>query len=242
MNTYRFEGNISVKAAMLAGHRNITKIIVDEAKKDKDTNFILHEASRRFIPIEKTTREKIDQLAQGKTHGGLIAYGEERTFQQLQDIIYKEDVYLGLLEGIEDPYNFGYILRTLYAAGVDGVIIPKRNWTTASDVVCRASAGASEYLSLIVAHDMEALLKEMKEQKIAMICADRKDAISLYDYEFPKRLCIAIGGEMRGLSNITRAASDQNIFIPYGREVRNALNAASAASVISFEIMRQRMK
>ena len=93
--------------------------------------------------IEVHTREEIDELAKGKTHGGMIAFCGERSYQKLSDCIQNDECFLCILEGIEDPFNFGHVLRSLYAAGCNGVIIPPRNWTTAAGVVAKSSAGAS---------------------------------------------------------------------------------------------------
>ena len=239
MENYLFEGNISVKAAVMGGMREVSEIIVDEAKKDRDTQWILHRAAERGIPIVTASRAHIDSLASGHTHGGLLARCGARRFQQLKEID-SEACFLALIEGIEDPFNFGMILRTLYAAGCDGVILPPRNWTSAAATVARASAGASEYLPLIIADEMQQTLHALKQNGITLICAERKDAVCLYDFSFPSRLCLAIGGEMRGLSRTVKEAGEQNVFIPYGRDVRSALSAVSAASVFSFEILRQR--
>ena len=239
MEDYLFEGNISVKAAVMGGMREVMEIIADENKRDKDTRWILHRAAERGIPIRRTSREEIDAAASGHTHGGLLARCGARRFQPLDDLAEKGR-FLALIEGIEDPFNFGMILRTLYASGCDGVVLPPRNSTSAAAIVARASAGASEYLSMTIAEDMETTIAALKDQGIALICADRKDARCLYDYSFPDRLCLAIGGEMRGLSHAVRSASDQNVYIPYGREVRSALSAVSASAVFAFEILRQR--
>ena len=242
MEDYILEGNISVKAAIQAGKRRIHKIYVDEKKKDKDTSYILREARKQHIDIEAHKREEIDKIAQGKTHGGLIAFCGERSYQTLQECIHKDQTFLCILEGIEDPFNFGHVLRSLHAAGCDGVIIPPRNWTTAAGVVAKSSAGASEYLSLIIVEDMESLLQEMKNQEITLIAAQRKDAISLYDYTFPQRVCIAIGGEMRGLSKVVEHACDQNLYIPYAKDFKNAMTASSSATIFAFEFLRQQLK
>ena len=118
MENYLFEGNISVKAAVMGGMREVSEIIVDEAKKDRDTQWILHRAAERGIPIVTASRAHIDSLASGHTHGGLLARCGARRFQQLKEID-SEACFLALIEGIEDPFNFGMILRTLYAAGGD---------------------------------------------------------------------------------------------------------------------------
>lgn len=240
MEEYIVEGNISVKAVLLANHRTVRQIIVDEKKKDKDTAFILHRAKERKVAVSFQKREEIDALAQGTTHGGILAYCGERSFQNVEDVLSRPDLFLALVEGIEDPFNFGYVLRTLYAAGCDGVFIPPRNWTSAAGVVTRSSAGASEYMNLFVTDDMEETLKHIKQKGVTFLCAQRSDAISLYSYSFPKRICIAIGGEMRGLSKQVLRQSDQNLFIPYRQDFRNAMTAAASTAIFAFEYVRQK--
>lgn len=240
MENYIVEGNISVKAVLLANRRKVERIYVDPKKKDRDTSFILRKAKEMFVPIQTLPREKIDALALGKTHGGILAVCSERKYQNLEDVVNKTDVFLALIEGVEDPFNFGYILRTLYAAGCDGVIIPPRNWTNAADVVTKSSAGASEYINLFIAENMENTLQLLKKHQISIVCGQRNDAISLYDFSFPKKVCIAIGGEMRGLSKQVQSQSSQNLFIPYHAEFKNALTAASSSAIFAFEILRQK--
>lgn len=237
------EGNISIKAALLAKKRSIHKIIVDEQKHDKDTSFILHRAKEAGIEIERKERAEIDVIASGKTHGGIIAHCGERSYASLSQLVHEGEQFFALIEGVEDPFNFGYVLRALYAAGCEGVIIPPRNWTSAAGVVAKSSAGASEYLELIIAKDMDQLLQELEENNIELVCGLRKDdAINVYTYTFPKRTCLAIGGELRGLSKIVRSHSKQNIFIPYANDFRNAMTAASSTAILAFEYLRQKQK
>lgn len=240
METSIVEGNISVKAVLQGNKRKVHKILVDPKKKDKDTAYILHRAKALDVTIVYAEREEIDAIAQGKTHGGILAYCDSRNYQDLTATLKKDKLFLALIEGVEDPFNFGYVLRTLYAAGCDGVIVPPRNWTTAADVVTRASAGASEYIDIYIADDMETTLQLLHDNDVAFLCAQRKDAISLYDYTFPERLCLAIGGEMRGLSKTVMQHSDQNLFIPYRSDFRNAMTAAASTAIFAFEIVRQK--
>lgn len=235
-----FEGNISVKAALLSPFREVTRILVDKNKKDRDTNYILKKAQEQNISIEYTTRESIDEITTGKTHGGLVAYVEERTYQDIEDYI-DNSTFFAVIEGIEDPYNFGYVLRSLYAAGCSAVITSNRNWSNAANVVAKASAGASEYLPHICTERFSETLSTLKENGVQIICSMRDDhAIELYDYDFTQPICICIGGEKRGLSKDILHASDQNVFIPYNSDFRNALNAVSATTILAFEIVRQR--
>lgn len=242
METYIVEGNISVKAVILGNKRTVTKVIVDSKKKDRDTSFILRQAKQQQIPIEYQSREYIDALAQGKTHGGMIAYCKERKYQNLNDVIKKEDVFLAFIEGVEDPFNFGYILRTLYAAGCDGVIVNPRNWMNAVDVVTKSSAGASEYINIYIAHDIHQTLQTLKQNQISFVLGQRNNALSLYDYTFPRKVCIGIGGELRGLSKLVQQYSDQNLYIPYQSDFKNAMTAATSTAIFAFEYVRQKMK
>ncbi|MDF9824969.1 23S rRNA (guanosine2251-2'-O)-methyltransferase [Breznakia sp. PF5-3] len=235
-----FEGNISVKSALLSPHREVVKLFVDKSKKDRDTKFILRKAQEQNIEVVYCERQEIDKLAQGSTHGGLLCEVGKRTYQDLDDII-KEHSFIALVEGIEDPYNFGYIIRSLYAAGCDGIITNERNWSNAANVVAKASAGASEYIAHVSSSSLEHDIKQLRTKGIAIVCALRDDtAIEMYDYNFKKPVCICIGGEKRGLSKIITSHSDQNVFIPYNSEFKNALNAVSATTILAYELIRQR--
>lgn len=234
-----FEGSISVKAVMLANKRPIEKIVIDKKKHDKDTSFIIAKAHELGISVEKAEREDIDALCAGSSHGGVILYGGDRLNDELDQLLSSK--FLCLLEGIEDPFNFGYCLRSLLAAGCDGVIVGERNWLDSAATVTKSSSGASEYLPIYVANDLAETIAVIK-QSHTLLCASRKEATSIYQYTYDRPLLLAIGGEKRGLSKIVLDNSDQNIYIPYADNFRNSLNASSAVSVIAFEIMRQQQK
>lgn len=237
MEKHLLEGNISVKAALLAKRRTVYEILVDENKKDKDTNFILKQAELNHVTVTKVKRETIHQLASGTTHGGMIAYVSDRTYQTIEDI---ENPFYAIVEGIEDPFNFGYICRSLYAAGCDGLIVPERNFSIAASTVTKSSAGASEYLNIIQCSDIPSLILSLKKKGIKLYCAMRKDAVLYTQADYTKGCILALGGEKRGLSKQILKLSDQNIYIGYANDFKNALNGASAASILAFEVVRQR--
>lgn len=237
-----FEGALSVKAVMQAHKRLVYKIIVDERKKDRDTAFIIRMAQSRNIPIERMAREKIDTLASGKTHGGVLCYADQRRYEQLDDCFSDEPVFLAVLEGIEDPFNFGYALRTLYAAGCSGILVSGRNWTVQDSVIAKSSAGASEYIRIVQCDDLKKSLEYCRSKGCRLICAMRKDAKEMYDEDYTGNIVLAIGGEKRGLSHAVLDLSDQNVFIPYANDFKNALNASGAVAAIAFEVVRQRRR
>lgn len=231
------EGNISVKACILANKREVFELLVDERKHDKDTKFIIAKAHERGITVTKTTRAAIDKIASGSTHGGVVAYVADIQYASLADHL--QDEFIALVEGIEDPFNFGYIIRSLYAAGCTCVLVQERNWMSSADVVTRSSAGASEYMDMVVFN--EETIQACKDAGFKFVCGNRKDAISLYDMDFKAdKILLGVGGEMRGLAKSTAALADVNVAIPYANDFRNSLNGSSATSVIAFEIFRQK--
>ena len=234
------EGNVSVKAAILGNHRKVEKLYYDKHKNDKDLNFILHRAKEKGISCMPLEREEINSMATGRTHGGLVAQAGPRVYQELSECMHGKAPFLVLLEGVEDPFNLGYIIRTLYSAGCDGLILPKHDWASAESTIAKSSAGAFEYMNIVMSDNLPQLVKDIKKQGVKTYAAMRKDAITYLEADYQKPSLIAIGGEMRGLSSAVRNEIEQNIYIPYANDFRNALNAASAAAVLSFEVYRQR--
>lgn len=237
MEKYLVEGNISVKACILANRRKVYEIYIDAKKKDKDTLFIIHQAQLRNIPIHRVKREDIENLAEGKTHGGCIGFVSEREYQQIED---KKKPFYAIVEGIEDPFNFGYICRNLYAAGCDALIVPHRNYSSAVTTVTKSSAGASEYINIVESDDIPALITSLQKKGIKLYCAMRHDSIVYTKANFKEGCIIALGGEKRGLSKQILELSNQNIHIEYANDFKNALNGASATCILAFEVVRQR--
>ncbi|MGM9625986.1 MAG: 23S rRNA (guanosine(2251)-2'-O)-methyltransferase RlmB, partial [Eubacteriales bacterium] len=153
-----------------------------------------------------------------------------------------ENGFCVMLDGIEDPYNFGYALRSLYAAGTDAVILPPRSWMTAAGVVCRASAGASERFPLYAAQNTREAVDCFRAAGYKIICADIAHSVSVYDADLTRPLLLIVGGEKRGISRAVLDCADSVVRLDYGRAFDGALSAASAASILAFEVYRQNRK
>ena len=188
------EGNVSVKAAILGNHRKVKKLYYDKHKNDKDLNFILHRAKEKGIPCMPLEREEINAMATGRTHGGLVADASSRVYQELSECMHGKTPFLVLLEGVEDPFNLGYIIRTLYSAGCDGLILPRHDWASAESTIVKSSAGAFEYLNIVMSDDLPQLVKDIKKQGIMTYAAMRKDAITYLEADYRKPCLLAIGG------------------------------------------------
>ena len=241
-----FEGMTSISAIINSpsfNDRKIERIYYDldkEKSKFKELSFLRHKSQELGFELNAVNSSEIDNLTIGNTHGGIVALCSKRTIKSLNSTSsnIKTDGFYVMLEGIEDPYNFGYTLRSLYAAGVDGIIVSPRNWLGAAGVVARASAGASEMLDMYIDEDASSA-EFFKNIGYNVICAGIRNSISIYDANMKKPIFLIIGGEKRGISSTVLSKADQIVRIDYASNFRGSLSTASSATIIGFEVMRQ---
>lgn len=239
----QLEGLLSVQSALSAGYRDLHQVLIDENKRfDRRLNDFRRSAESAGVEVHFAPRKIIDERASGESHGGVIAEVGERRYCQLAELLPAKDAaFIVMLDGIEDPYNFAGAIRALYAAGVHGAVVRPRNWTSASALVGRASAGTIERLPLALAESVAEAADFFRGEGLAIACAAQSDSSrSLYQTDLTLPLFLLIGGERRGVTRSFLRAADRQLRIPYGREFAGALGAVSAASVIGFEVMRQR--
>ena len=242
------EGMTSISALLntdtAINDRKILRIQIDENKKRAkaaEIGFLLAKSKELGFPVEFVATEVIDEATAGSSHGGIIAFCSERSFPALTvDQILPNGFYV-YLEGIEDPYNFGNTIRSLYAAGVNGIVIPPRNWMTAAGVVAKASAGTSERLPVFVA-ESDAVAPIFHAANYRVLCAGIRDSVSVFDTQLSYPVLLVIGGEKRGISRSILNDADQILRIDYGREFRGSLSAAASAAILAFEIMHKNRK
>ncbi len=230
-------GTISVKAVLECHKRKAFELLVNPKKRSKDIGYLIAIAKKQGIPVTMSSKEEMDALA--PAHGGVILRTESRKLPSLEENIPLNGLVV-YISGVEDPYNLGSIARSLYAAGASLMIIQKRDWSSATSILLRSSAGAWERLPIVTIEKDEQLIRAAQIQGRSIYAAARDDgAISLFDTTLPEDVLLAIGGAMRGLSSRILYASDQHIYIPYGREFRNALDSVSAAAVFGFAWTRE---
>ena len=234
------EGSISVKAAILGNRRNVSELYVDEKRRDKESAFIIARAEAAGIPVYRIARSEIDALASGKTHGGILCEAGPRVYDDLSVLSDAANPFLVVLEGVEDPFNLGYVIRALYSGGCTGLVIGSRSWESADAVILKSSAGAYDCLPIVMSEDPASVIASCRARGIHAYAAMRRDAKPCYEMDFTGPVLLAIGGEMRGLSASVLKECEANIYIPYANDFRNALNAAGASAVLGFEVLRQR--
>lgn len=241
-----FEGMTSIRAILQAGElcisdRRITEILYDKtrrASRAKELHYLEKISAQKGFVLTPCAAEEIDAITIGTSHGGIVARCTDRSPVFLEEATLSSAGFYVMLDGIEDPYNFGYALRSIYAAGADGIILPQRNWMTAAGVVCRASAGASELFPLYTAAPEEAVAF-FRDYGYKIVCADKKNSCSAYDTDLRRPVFLIVGGEKRGIGAGVLSQADCIVRIDYGRTFPAALSAASAATILSYEVFRQ---
>lgn len=248
-NSIVFEGMTSIRAILRSidagtNDRHICKILYDSSKMDKISKEVgyLRAVSEKYgYQLLESTSDALDELTVGTSHGGIIALCSERPLPSLNIDNIKPHGFYAMIEGIEDPYNFGYALRSLFACGCDGIILGERNWMSAGGVVCRSSAGASEMFDIYVS-DVDTCVEIFKKLGYSIVCADERTDNLLGETELLYPILLIVGGEKRGISRKLLSSADILVKIPYGREFKASLSAASASTMFAYEIMRQNKK
>ena len=244
-----FEGMSSISAIIKAfenkkSDRKIITVLVDKNKtvsKKRELSFLRVKSKALGFNIEVVEPEIIDQMTTGMSHGGIIAQCSERTFSELQPSLIKPDGVYFMFEGIEDPYNFGYSVRSLYASGCDGIILSPRNWMSAAGVVARSSAGTSELIDMFVAEPLEAA-DIFSSMGYKIVCAGIRDSVSLFSADLSKPLLVVMGGEKRGISRAMLDKADQIVRIDYGRDFNGSLSTAASTAIFAFEILKNNIE
>ena len=241
-NNIIIEGMTSLSALINAvstgiNDRKIIAVYTTEnsvKKKFKEISFLKYKARELDFPIATISDSQMEEITSGKTHGGIVALCGDRTFKQISSNNISPHGFYVLI----DTYNFGYTVRSLYAAGADGIILPTRNWMSAAGTVIKASAGTTELIDIFTGDTVEAV-QTFKQIGYKVIAAGIRDSVSLYDAKLDKPILLIIGGEKRGISRSLLELSDYTVRIDYGRNFMGSLTTASSAAIIAFEILRQ---
>jgi 23S rRNA (guanosine2251-2'-O)-methyltransferase len=242
-NPEQIEGRHPVLEALKAG-REINKILVAEGADKGSAAEILALARERGIVIQRVPRAKLETIAQSRNHQGIIAYLAAKEYVELEALIERASQserpgLLVILDEIEDPYNFGSILRTAEGAGAHGVVIPKRRAVPLTATVAKASAGAIEHMPVARVGNIGQALETLKKAGFWVVGTD-VDAPQLYtqaDLNMP--LAVVIGNEGKGLGEVVKKRCDFLVRLPMVGSVQS-LNASVATGILLYEILRQR--
>ncbi|NPV26972.1 MAG: 23S rRNA (guanosine(2251)-2'-O)-methyltransferase RlmB [Firmicutes bacterium] len=228
----------------LRGQREINRIVIAKGAREGSIKEIYALAKERSIPVTEVERRYLDNVSPTPVHQGVLAWVAAKEYVEVEDILElarsrREDPLIVALDGLEDPHNLGTIIRTAEATGVHGIIIPKRRAVPVTGVVAKASAGAIEHVAVARVVNLVQTLKELKAAGCWVVGANVTASRLYYEANLTGPLVVVVGGEGRGVSRLVRETCDFLIKLPMLGQV-NSLNAAVAASVVLYEVVRQR--
>ena len=229
------EGAISLKACIQNKKRTVNRVYIDKTKRTKDFNYIRRLIKENNIELLEINRDDFLNYTSGKTHGGIIGEVSGR----INDVFDEGDIFF--LDGIEDPFNIGYIIRTLYAFGIKNIMLPLRDYSTMEAQIIKSSAGAYESANIKLCEDPLKEVLELKKKGYKSYALKRgDDAKDMFDEKFAEKAIFLLGGEKRGISKGLMENCDQFLYIPYASDFRNSLNAAAAADVLATLLYKQK--
>lgn len=237
------EGHLSVEAALRAAVRPIHRIWAVHPG-DRRLGRLRALARERGVAIDQVAAEAIEELASGRTHGGVLGLAGPRRPRPIGGLVAEvgEGSLLVMLDGIEDPFNFGQAVRALYAAGIDGLVV-RRSWDTALATVTRASAGTTELMptATVASAEEAAGAARAAGLRVGVAVADA-EATELVDADLSGGMLLLIGGERRGVTRSFVSQADLTLRIAYARDDAPELGAAMSAAIVGFEALRQRRR
>ncbi|MFZ5816975.1 MAG: 23S rRNA (guanosine(2251)-2'-O)-methyltransferase RlmB [Bacillota bacterium] len=239
----QIEGRNPVLEALRAG-REINKLLVAKGAREGSIREVVGLARQAGILIQEVDRERLDAMAQGRNHQGVIALAAAHRYYDLDEVLERaaatgQDPLLLVLDGIEDPQNLGSLLRTADAAGVHGVIIPERRAVGLTETVAKVSAGAVEYVPVARVTNIARTLDELKQKGFWVVGTHQEARELYYQAKLTGPLAVVIGGEGKGMGRLVSEKCDFTVRLPMLGHV-TSLNAAVAGAILVYEIRRQR--
>jgi 23S rRNA (guanosine2251-2'-O)-methyltransferase len=197
---------------------------------------ILSKLRSKTNNIKYVKRNELDRMTR-ENHQGIILKVEDFNYSDI-DVLKQDDALVVILDHIEDPHNFGAIIRTCEAAGVTGIIIPKNRCVEVNATVIRTSVGATKYVPIVMVTNITNTINELKKDGFWIVGTDM-DGEDYTKIDYKGKTCIVIGNEGYGMSDLVRKNCDFIATIPMKGQI-NSLNASVASGVIIYEAVRQR--
>ena len=221
---------------LLKSERAVDKIYIKkDGSHEGSITVLIAEAVAKGIPVVEVESQKLDYLAEGANHQGIVALAAMKEYSSVDDMIALaeergEKPLIVIADSIEDPHNLGALIRCAECAGAHGIVIPKRRAVGITPTVYKSSAGAIEHMLIAKVSNISSTIDSLKKKGL-WVFASEADGLPYYETDFNCACAIVLGSEGNGVSRIVKENSDYIVSIPmYGKV--NSLNVSTAASVI----------
>ncbi len=240
-------GPHAVLEAIRAG-RVIKRLMISNERGTRTgpVNELLTEAQERRIFVRYVDKLEVQRLSPIENHQGVVAIVEGKAGVDLDELLLhldavSEPALVLVVDSLQDPQNFGVLLRSAEGAGVAGVVIPRHRAVGLTPAVAKTSAGASEHLMIADVANLRQAIDALKEKGVWVIGADESGDMLYDEVDYRGPSAIVIGGEGEGIRRLVLEGCDQVVRIPMEGHVAS-LNAAAAGTVILYEALRQRRR
>ena len=228
---------------LLKSEKDINKLYIEHGERHGSINYIIAKAKEARVVLVEVDKSKLDQMAEN--HQGVVAVVPPFNYSEVEDILEcanekGEAPFILILDGIEDPHNFGSIIRTAETAGVHGIIIPKRRNVQVNSTVVKVSTGATSYVKIARVNNLNDTIRKLKDAGLWVIGTDGDANTMYYNQDLKGPLAIIIGSEGYGMSKLVKENADILIKIPMKGQI-TSLNASVSAGIVIYEAVKQRM-
>ncbi len=234
-----------VAEALAAGRVGISELLVSSRRKDKALEVVVRSAKVKKIKVTIAEPQRLNKAAGTDFHQGVVAvFKGEYPYCDIEDIIDDwrtsgSSAFILILDCIQDPQNFGALVRAAHCAGVNGIVIPKDRAVEVTPTVVKASAGATEHSLITRVTNLRDAIKKLKDAGVWIAGIEASFGDTIYNTELDGDIAIVIGSEGSGMRRLIRAECDYHVSIPMKGRV-NSLSAAQAGAIAIFEVARQK--
>ena len=234
----------SVQEALKSSHFQFEKIFVGTDNLQPRLQTIIALAHQRQVPIGFTTKEGLNRMVKGGFHQNIVGLIKEIPYADLEETLscWRHEgtkALFFILDGLQDPQNFGSLIRTAVGCGVHGMVIPKDRAVGITPVVIRASAGATAHLPIVRVVNIANTIETLKREGIWVYGAAGEASAPIYRLDFTGDVAIVIGSEGKGIRPLVKKKCDQLFSIPMKGPI-SSFNASVSGGMILYEVMRQR--
>ena len=233
-----------VEEALKSPHLEFHKILIHTPKQHSPLQTILDRASERKISVSFVDKDTLNRMVKGATHQNVVALVKEIPYAGLEDVLsrWRQEgtrALLLILDGIEDPQNFGSLIRTALGFGAHGVIIPKDRAVGITPAVMKVSAGAVAHMPIARVVNIASTIDALKDEGIWVYGAAGEASDRIYDLDLTDNLAIVVGAEGKGIRPLVKKKCDRLFSIPMKGAV-TSFNASVSGGIVLYEVMRQR--
>ena len=228
----------------LKANPNADTLFVEKGQSGGSLSKIISLAKQAGCPIKEVAAQKLDGMAAGTPHQGVVLTLSAAEYAEVSDILARaeekgEKPFVIIADEVEDPHNLGALIRTAETAGAHGVIIPKRRGVGLTAAVFKTSAGAASHLPVARVANLASTVEELKEQGLWVYGCDMEGE-NWCEVNFEGGVALIVGSEGRGMSRLLKEKCDVMVSLPMQGEI-SSLNASVAGGIIMYEVARQRL-